>query len=189
MKKIYKVSFIALACIASAFTGAIINNPTELPFANHKTAKAVANYDASDLVPFTDWNDIYSQSKDVYKCSGGQVVTINSIFTQDKPNDSNSPTLVNGFSFLSVSQNGFVVAKNDIPVEGLDYNGFPTTLYTGEEQITTSAKGINSNGKEVKFTFYDVYEDTSGASETHLVLVMSNPNGADISYTCKAFNK
>ena len=142
----------AAALVLTKYEGG--NNST-VAKANHKTPEVEVNYNASDLVPFTDWNDITDHSTTHYSCSGGQSVTVDDVATSDKDLNGGLPAL-NMYEFISISQDGFVIAKNDVPDSRYAHDGIHSQDYTGEYVGKASAGGKNTNGDEVVFTFFTV---------------------------------
>ncbi|RTP16280.1 hypothetical protein EKN51_10605 [Enterobacter hormaechei] len=131
--------------------------------ANHKTPEVEANYAASDLVPFTDWNDVTDHTTTHFKCSGGQSVTVDDLSTTDKDLNGSLP-VINMYEFISVSQNGFVIAKNDVLDSRYYHEGVQSQDYTGAYLGKASAGGKNVNGNEVVFTFFTVTPPDSGSN-------------------------
>lgn len=160
MKKIYKIPLAIVICSICFYSGAIFNNPQILPFANHQTGKAVADSGAHSNVPFTQWNDINSHETTHFSCSGDQEVRVDDIETSDKIGDHTLSEL-NFYSFISVSQGGFVIAKNDTQTTNYDSEGLESKDYTGEYVSKTSAGSTDSKGNEVVFTFFTVQPDGS----------------------------
>ncbi|MEX9252403.1 hypothetical protein [Pseudenterobacter timonensis] len=168
--------------------------------ANHKTPEVEANYAASDLVPFTDWNDITNHTTTHYKCSGGQSVTVDDVATTDKDLNGGLPT-IEMYEFISVSQNGFVIAKNDVPDSRYYHEGVQSQDYTGAYVGKASAGGKNANGNEVVFTFFTVTppdsksnmfnvlnsDNKAKANKYYLTTqtLDSKNNFADVQYTCE----
>lgn len=153
--------------------------------ANHNTPLVMADFKASDLVPFTEWNDITSHDTTRLNCSGGQGVTIDDVITTDKDPNGGLPT-INVYEFLSVSQNGFEIAKNDIPDSRYLYEGGQSKDYTGEWVGKSSAGGKNANGDEVLFTVFTVRSADNKTTKYFLNTDTLAKGGVSVQYTCEA---
>ena len=184
MKIGYKKPVVIAVCICCFGLGIIAGRNTTLPLANHRTPKAIANYEASDLVPFTEWNDISSHDTTNFKCSGGQLVTVDDVTTLEKQYEDSKLPAINMYQFLSVSQNGYVIAKNDVPDSRYLTDGWSEQLYTGDFMFRSSAGGAKSNGKTIIFTFFTITPKNENDGNKDKYYLLKEEGLSSSTFTC-----
>jgi len=159
------------------------DEPAVVVQANHKTPAVEANYSAADMLPFTEWNDITEHTTAKYKCSSGQEVTLDTVNTSDA-NPKGLPS--NGFyDFLTVTQNGFVIAKNETQTTNYESSSVMSLDYDGKYVSKASAGGNNAKGEEVVFTFFSVLDSEAKTTSYTLIAQTMSKDGVDKKYTCE----
>lgn len=157
--------------------------PAAVAQANHKTPTVEANYSAADMIPFTQQNDITEHTTAKYKCSGGQEVTLDSVNTSDA--NSNGMPQLGFYDFLTVTQNGFVIAKNEVQTNRYEESSVMSLDYNGKYVSKASAGGNNAKGEEVVFTFFSVLDSEAKSTSYTLIAQTLSKDDVDEKYTCE----
>ncbi|KTJ26175.1 hypothetical protein ASU88_18090 [Enterobacter hormaechei subsp. xiangfangensis] len=89
------------------------------------------------------------------------------------------------YDFLTVTQNGFVIAKNEVQTNRYEESSVMSLDYNGKYVSKASAGGNNAKGEEVVFTFFSVLDSEAKSTSYTLIAQTLSKDDVDEKYTCE----